>query len=191
MQGQAENAKPENGPAAACGCLPARAKREPGPLPGVRRMHKLFGAIDLPPIWLFGHLVVAWGIGRIYPVVLAAGAGRWIGGALVLAGLGLLTAAIRRMAARKTTVIPRRAPAALVTDGAFGFSRNPIYLADALILTGAIFWWDALLALPLVAVFVGVIQTRFIRDEEAVLTAAFGPEFDLWAQRVRRWVGRR
>ena len=28
-------------------------------------------------------------------------------------------------------------------------------------------------------------------DEEARLTLAFGPEFDLWAARTRRWFGRK
>ena len=32
---------------------------------------------------------------------------------------------------------------------------------------------------------------RFIRDEEARLTEAFGPEFDLWAARTLRWLGRK
>jgi protein-S-isoprenylcysteine O-methyltransferase Ste14 len=50
---------------------------------------------------------------------------------------------------------------------------------------------DAVLALPLVASFAWLIQARFIRDEEARLTLAFGPEFDLWAGRTRRWLGRK
>ena len=60
-----------------------------------------------------------------------------------------------------------------------------------IILTGAILWLDAVLALPLVFSFVWLIQTRFIRDEETRLTEAFGPEFDLWAARTRRWLGRK
>jgi hypothetical protein len=74
------------------------------------------------------------------------------------------------MARARTTVIPRRDPSALVTAGFSAWSRNPIYLADALILTGAILWLDAVLALPLLFSFVWLIQTRFIRDEEARLT---------------------
>ncbi|MBL9050839.1 MAG: isoprenylcysteine carboxylmethyltransferase family protein, partial [Tabrizicola sp.] len=88
-------------------------------------------------------------------------------------------------------VVPRRDPSALVTQGVFSFSRNPIYLSDALILLGAILWLDAVPALPLVASFAWLIQTRFIRDEETRLTLAFGPEFDLWAGRTRRWFGRK
>ena len=60
-----------------------------------------------------------------------------------------------------------------------------------MILIGGILWLDAVLALPLVFSFVWLIETRFIRDEEARLTLAFGPEFDLWASRTRRWIGRK
>ena len=117
--------------------------------------------------------------------------GKMVGQALVLAGLLLMGAAALQMVLARTTVIPRRNPSALVTGGLFAWSRNPIYLADAIILTGAVLWLDTVLALPLIASFVWLIQTRFIRDEEARLTEAFGPEFDLWAARVRRWVGRK
>ena len=88
----------------------------------------------------------------------------------------------------RTTVIPRRNPAALVTGGVFRLTRNPIYLGDAALLTGAILWWDAPAALPLVPAFVWLITRRFIRDEEARLRAAFGADFDRWAARVRRWL---
>jgi protein-S-isoprenylcysteine O-methyltransferase Ste14 len=99
--------------------------------------------------------------------------------------------AVAQMALHRTTVIPRRNPSALVTTGLFSLSRNPIYLADATILLGAILWLDAVLALPLLFSFVWLIQTRFIRDEEVRLTQGFGPEFDLWAARTRRWLGRK
>lgn len=153
-------------------------------------MRKAFDFIDLPPVWLLGHLALAYVLGLLTPPFLGD-VGRWLGAGLVLAGLALMAVAIVQMTLRRTTVIPRRNPSALVTTGVFSLSRNPIYLADALILTGAILWWDAALALPLVASFVSLITARFIRDEEARLTIAFGPEFDLWAARVRRWVGRR
>jgi protein-S-isoprenylcysteine O-methyltransferase Ste14 len=140
--------------------------------------------IDIPPVWLALHLAAVWVVSLVSPQVLEA-AGRVVGQVLVVAGLVLMGAAILQMVLRRTTVIPRRDPSALVTEGVFSLTRNPIYLGDAVILLGAI------LALPLVASFVWLIQTRFIRDEEARLTMAFGPEFDLWAARTRRWFGRR
>jgi protein-S-isoprenylcysteine O-methyltransferase Ste14 len=153
-------------------------------------MRPILSAVDLPPVWLLAHLALAWAL-SLAPVKIFGAAAGWIGGGLMVAGAMMMAAAIWEMARARTTVIPRRNPAALVTSGVFGLSRNPIYLGDAMILTGAILWWDAAVALPLVASFVALIQARFIKDEEARLTVAFGPEFDLWAARVRRWLGRR
>jgi len=153
-------------------------------------LRKILTLIDLPPVWLAGHLAVAWLIGMLMPPVLA-GSVRQVGGAIAAAGVLLMAVAVWQMLRARTTVIPRRAPSALVTTGVFSISRNPIYLGDALVLIGAILWWDAILALPVVASFVSVITARFIRAEEARLTEAFGPEFDLWAARVRRWLGRK
>jgi protein-S-isoprenylcysteine O-methyltransferase Ste14 len=146
--------------------------------------------IDIPPVWLAAHLAGAWLLSRLSPALFGA-LGRVAGQVLVLAGVLLTIAAVAQMLMARTTFIPRRVPAALVTGGPFSLSRNPIYLADAMILAGAILWLDAALALPLLGSFVWVIQARFIRDEEAQLTAAFGPEFDLWAARTRRWIGRK
>ena len=94
------------------------------------------------------------------------------------------------MVRARTTFIPRRDPAALVTGGLFGITRNPIYLADVMILAGAILWWGALLALPLVPLFMVWITRRYILDEEARLRAAFGPDYEAWAARVPRWIWR-
>lgn len=153
-------------------------------------MRLLFSAIDIPPVWLAAHLVLTWGISFV-PLPLFGAVGVWLGAGTMLAGVGLMAAAAFAMVRQRTTVIPKRDPSAMVTTGVFRFSRNPIYLGDVLVLGGAILWWDTVLALPLLAVFIWLIQTRFINDEEARLTLAFGPEFDLWAQRVRRWFGRR
>lgn len=153
-------------------------------------MRPLLREIDIPPTWLALHIGAAWVLSLISPAVFGS-VGRSLGVGLIVLGALVMGAAVVQMALARTTVIPRRNPSALVTGGVFGLSRNPIYLADAVILTGAILWLDAVLALPLVFSFVWLIGTRFIRDEEARLTEAFGPEFDLWAARVRRWVGRK
>jgi protein-S-isoprenylcysteine O-methyltransferase Ste14 len=153
-------------------------------------LRPILAEIDIPPVWLALHLAVAWGLSLVSPAVFGT-VGEVAGKALVALGAAIMLAAIAQMALARTTVIPRRNPSSLVTTGLFSLSRNPIYLADAIILAGAILWLDALLALPLVATFVWLIQTRYIRDEETRLTVAFGPEFDLWAGRTRRWIGRK
>src|SRR5690606_21326364 len=109
---------------------------------------------------------------------------------VVLAGLGLalVLAAVMQMVAARTTFVPRRDPDALVSSGLFRVSRNPIYLGDALILVGLCLYWNAVLALPLVIIFVRLISRRFIEGEEAVLRHRFGSAFDTYAKRTRRWI---
>lgn len=145
-------------------------------------------AFDLPPIWLAGFAAIVWYVGALWPIALFGNAGYVIGAVLVGIGILVMLFAIVQMTSLGTTVIPRRDPNALVTNGIFRLSRNPIYLADALILMGLILRWDAVLALPLVAAFIAVIQRRFIVDEEARLRAGFGAEFDAYMGRTRRWI---
>ncbi|WP_347312967.1 methyltransferase family protein [Defluviimonas sp. SAOS-178_SWC] len=142
--------------------------------------------IDFPPVWLAGFAVAGGLIGRIVPV--ATPVNDPLGALLVVVGLLLMVVAAGQMIVARTTLIPRRDPDALVHGGVFRFSRNPIYLADAIILAGLYFAWDAIIALPLVAVFVIVIQRRFIHDEEVRLGQRFGEEYLDYTARVRRWL---
>ncbi|MCU9847166.1 isoprenylcysteine carboxylmethyltransferase family protein [Defluviimonas sp. WL0024] len=142
--------------------------------------------IDFPPVWLAGFAVLGGIAGKIFPVETAANA--YVGSALVIAGVTLMFVAVVQMLLARTTVIPRRDPGALVTGGVFRLGRNPIYLGDALLLAGLFIAWDALVALPLVAVFMWVIDLRFIRGEEERLAEHFGEEFEAYRQRTRRWL---
>jgi len=143
-------------------------------------------AVDLPPVWLAGFAVAAWAIGRWLPTPVAGAPA--VGVVLILAGIALMGAAALQMWAIRTTVIPRRDPSAMATGGVFRLSRNPIYLADGVVLLGLILWWSALMALPLIPVFVMVITRRFILGEEARLRDRFGAQFDQFAARTRRWL---
>lgn len=142
--------------------------------------------IDFPPVWLAGFAALAGIIGRLVPVITPANDA--LGAALIVAALALMITAAAQMLIARTSVIPRRDPDAFVQGGVFRISRNPIYLADAVLLTGLCIGWDALIALPLVAVFVMIIQRRFILDEEARLSRRFGEDYLAYTARVRRWL---
>lgn len=147
---------------------------------------RMMRQIDIPPLWLALALGLAWGLGRVWSVSGLA----WVGAGLVLVGAAMMAAAVVAMVLARTTFVPRRDPAALVTAGLFGISRNPIYLADALILLGAVLYWGAVLALPLVPMFMVLITYRYIHDEEDRLRRGFGPEYEAWAASVPRWFWR-
>lgn len=142
---------------------------------------------ESPPTWLALFLALAWAQSRFLPVADAGLAGRTLGAVLILSGLGLMALAITQFRRHRTTVLPRETPAAMIDTGVYRWSRNPIYLADVLILSGAALRWD-LGGLVLVPLFMVVILRRFIRGEEAGLRAAFGPAFDAYAMRTRRWL---
>lgn len=144
--------------------------------------------LDYPPVWLALFIIATWILDRLIGFDLFGGAGQRVGAGLILAGFVLMGLAVWTMMRSRTTVIPRKAPTALVTDGIFRFSRNPIYLGDVLVLAGVILWWDVPVALPLVFGFMAIIQHRFIAGEEAALKAAFPEEFTAWSSAVRRWV---
>ncbi|MGH1368788.1 MAG: methyltransferase family protein [Maritimibacter sp.] len=149
----------------------------------------LLRALDIPPIWLIASLAAAFGLDRLVPG-LASGLG-WIttlGNMMVVAGLGSMGLAVVEFLRAKTSVVPRRLPKSILTHGIYRLSRNPIYLGDALVLGGAILSWDVLPALVLVPAFMGLIQRRFIRGEEAGLLAVFQDEARDYLSRVRRWI---
>ena len=140
--------------------------------------------LDYPPVWLEMFAGAAWLSGRLWPLPVATGAG-WL---LVLAGLALMGASAWVMLRAGATVDPTRAPTALVTHGPYRLSRNPIYLADAVILAGLCLIWQPVAALVLVPGFMAVIRHRFIRREETWLRARDARGFDAWAARTRRWL---
>ena len=147
--------------------------------------------IDLPPVWLLAAIGVVWGFDWLMPWGLFGPLGPGVGAALIGVGIVMIVLAAAQMLAARTTVIPRKQPSRLVTSGVFGWSRNPIYLGDAMILAGVILWWDVPVAVPLVFGFILLIQHRFILAEEAVLQAAFGQSFTQWTARTGRWFGRK
>lgn len=150
----------------------------------------MFRWIDMPPVWLAGFLVLAWAQARFLPMGLRLGDG-WVdfaGGLLVGGGVLLIALAAMEFRRHKTTIVPHETPARLITSGIFRRSRNPIYLGDTLILAGLILRWDAVLALPLIPVFVWVIEKRFIEPEENRMRRTFRADFACYCEKTRRWL---
>ena len=111
-------------------------------------------------------------------------------GIFALGGIVLMGLSFVRFAKAKTTVNPISPDkaSALVTTGVYGFSRNPIYVADMLLLLA----WGFYLANPfsLVLAFGFVVYlTRFqIMPEERALETLFGEDYLAYKTRVRRWL---
>ena len=143
--------------------------------------------LDTPPVWLLAALALAWAQARWLPLVPGSGFLTAAGWGMIAGAVLLFADAALRFARARTSIIPREVPRMLLTTGAYRLSRNPIYLADALLLAGCALLWDPG-GLVLVPAFVLLITRRFIRGEEAVCAATFGAEWTAYAARVRRWL---
>ena len=153
-------------------------------------MRALLKWIDLPPVWLIAMIALVWAQPQYLPLGLSFG-GAWadfVGGILVGGGLILMVLAVHEMRKARTTIVPQLEATKLVQSGIFSRSRNPIYLGDVLVLAGLILRFDAVLALPLVPVFLWILEKRFVIPEENRLRRSFRADFARYCQKTRRWI---
>jgi protein-S-isoprenylcysteine O-methyltransferase Ste14 len=114
--------------------------------------------------------------------------GMKIPGVLLLAvALGLIVWTAVLMFRAGTTPNPTRPTTALLIDGPFRFTRNPMYLANELIVIGVGLAfnapWVILMAIP-----AALLTSRLVIDkEERYLAAKFSAEYLDYKARVRRW----
>ncbi|WP_426415000.1 methyltransferase family protein [Aestuariirhabdus sp. LZHN29] len=138
----------------------------------------LFGAV----MWLLATATPTWS--WQHPLSLTLGWG------LVAIGVGFDLGGLWRFIKARTTINPHRphTTSALVVEGLYRFTRNPMYLGMLLLLIG----WGlvlgsavALLLPPLFALWLTRVQ---IVPEERVLGEKFGAPYREYLKRVRRWI---
>lgn len=145
----------------------------------------------VPPPIVFALVAAAmWTISLRIPSSDVFGALRWLLVATFLLCALIGPVAIAGFLRAKTTIDPVRIDRAstLVTTGAFGLTRNPMYLSMAclLIALALVLSVPWLLLGPLLFV---VFITRFqIIPEERVMAAKFGEAYAAYRTRVRRWI---
>lgn len=147
------------------------------------------GVIAFPPVLYAGTLLIGLLLSLVFPIgVLPRSIGLVLGIlAMICAGLiGIL--AFRAMNRAQTAINPAQPTTAIVSDGVFSLSRNPLYLSLTLLYLGITLvfssLWTLLLLLPLLV----VVQVGVIKREESYLEGKFGDEYLSYKARVRRWI---
>jgi protein-S-isoprenylcysteine O-methyltransferase Ste14 len=137
---------------------------------------------------LLAFTLVAIAANRIAPMQLEFAGTRPLGLILMVAAIGVDLWAMKTLHEAHTTVLPNRGSTYLVARGPFGFSRNPIYVANMVLLIGmgcvSMNAWFLLLA-PLDGILTHFLA---VRREENHLLARFGYQFEAYCHKVRRWV---
>jgi protein-S-isoprenylcysteine O-methyltransferase Ste14 len=145
--------------------------------------------IIYPPVWLLFGLIAIFASNEYFPGPrFNSLAGQVFGGVLILIGLVLLVFANGRFTRAGTGVIPFRNVSALVTDGIYRYTRNPMYLGMVAVLLGCAVTVGATVALIVPVLFAVIVERRFIRYEEQMLHNLFPEDYPAYCGRVRRWL---
>jgi protein-S-isoprenylcysteine O-methyltransferase Ste14 len=87
----------------------------------------------------------------------------------------------------KGTPAPFDPPRRLVIRGPYRFVRNPMYVGAGLALAGAALFYESAPLLLYVGIFIVVTHLFVTLYEEPTLRRMFGPEYEAYCHRVRRW----
>ncbi|MFC4351709.1 methyltransferase family protein [Fodinicurvata halophila] len=109
---------------------------------------------------------------------------------VVLTGLAILIVLAAWLHFRRagTPVEPWRTSTALVTDGIYGWSRNPMYLAMVLFYLAIALAVNSLVTMLFLLPLLVLLHYGVIRREERYLERKFGAAYRSYRQRVRRWI---
>jgi len=144
--------------------------------------------LRLPPFWFLlavgAQFALAWTERPPAENAWRVGAGA----AVVALGAAAVLGAFASFVRAGTPVRPFARPERLITSGLFRFSRNPLYLGEAIMLVGLAWMlgsWGAACVAP---VFAALVHALFVRPEERLLRDRFGEAFERYRRRVRPWV---
>jgi len=142
----------------------------------------------LPPHYFVFSLLTMIALRIIEPAPLFGGSWYLIGLLPLILGLGIALWGVRLFAKVGTNIVPFTESTALVTDGAFAYSRNPMYLGMVLVLLGVAFLLDRASPWLVLVPFILVIRLKFIQFEEPLMEQTFGAIYVTYRSNVRRWL---
>lgn len=144
-----------------------------------------------PPLVALALAAGMWGVAKVAPPLGLEFAIRVpIAVVIALAGLAFDFSGLLAFLRSKTTVNPLKPEraSALVTDGVYRFTRNPMYVGMLLFLLAWGVYLDCLLAFIGPVLFVLYMNRFQIGPEERVLREKFGAPFEDYMGRVGRWL---
>jgi protein-S-isoprenylcysteine O-methyltransferase Ste14 len=142
-----------------------------------------------PPLIGLVLLIIGWLLQLVWPLNFMSPSTSHIVGVLVfLTGLPIAIAAVMCMRRLRTSPNPYRGTTALVCNGPFRFTRNPLYLAMILHYSGIAIFFRLPWGLILVPMVILVMTKMAIIPEETYLEKLFGDEYVRYKREVPRWI---
>lgn len=107
---------------------------------------------------------------------------------LIIAGFLLIAIAAVSFRRAKTHIEPWKPTTAIITNGIFAYSRNPIYTGMVLGYAGLSLLADSVLSLAALPIAIAIMHYGVILREEHYLEVKFGQLYRDYKARVRRWI---
>ena len=82
---------------------------------------------------------------------------------------------------------PNKPDTALMTDGLYAYTRNPIYVCFLLVQLGVGIWMNSLWVMGMTAATAVALTRLVIEKEEAYLERRHGSAYLVYKDRVPRW----
>jgi protein-S-isoprenylcysteine O-methyltransferase Ste14 len=145
-----------------------------------------------PPLIFLIGLGAGLGLEQLMPLPLVADARllwlRLLSGGFALAAAWLLLSALGIFRRFHTDPRPWREDSALVVEGIYKHTRNPMYLGMALASAAIALWCNSGWPLLLMAPVLAIVQRHVIAREEGYLLRRFGEDYADYRRRVPRWM---
>ena len=109
---------------------------------------------------------------------------------LIILGFYIIIRSSRLFAIAKTSIDPLRPfkSTFLITNDIYKYSRNPMYFGYLLILLSSSVYLSNIISIIIIPLFIFIINFIQIIPEEEALKDLFGPNYDEYASKVRRWI---
>lgn len=147
------------------------------------------GVIAHPPVIYLAGLVAGLGLDAIWPLsTLEWDWARPAGIALIFLSVLIVVPAFVKFIRAGTNIPTNRPTKALVTDGIYRWSRNPIYLSMTVLVAGIGLAVHTLWVLVMLVPVWAVMRYGVIAREEAYLERRFGEDYRRYRRSVRRWI---
>ena len=145
-----------------------------------------------PPFLFLGALALGCLLSVILPVGPGLGSANRlalsVGLTFVAIGFALAALSVRRFRLAGTSVVPGQPSTALVVEGPYRLTRNPIYIGFVLAYFGSAVVLTSVWVLVLLIPVLIILQRGVVKPEEDYLKQQFGEAYRKYKSRVPRWL---
>ena len=142
----------------------------------------------LPPHVAIVSLIIVVVLHYLIPTPLISKPYNYFGILFFIVGLLLLFWSFGLFKKKETPILPGQKPTALVIEGPYKFTRNPMYLGVTAALLGIALYLGDTLAFSSPIIFFAFVSIRFIPREENLMEKLFGKKYLDYKKKVRRWL---